>query len=85
MKIQVLFFASLREALGTSREQIDVPDSVTTVGALQQWLASRDALWAAQLGPDRSVRCALDQAMVPPETALRDGAEVAFFPPVTGG
>jgi len=85
MRVTVLFFASLREALGCDREVLVLPETVTTLGELRQWLASRGGVWAEALAPGRAVRAALDQAMAGPEAALHEGAEVAFFPPVTGG
>lgn len=85
MKVRVLYFASLREALGVDREQLDLPAGVATAGALRAWLRTRGAPWDAALADGRTLRVAVDQAMAGPATALRDGAEVAFFPPVTGG
>jgi molybdopterin synthase sulfur carrier subunit len=85
MKINVLFFASLREALGSQRETVDLPSDVRTIGDLRRWFAGRGGVWAEALGGQRLVRASLDQDMVKADAALRDGAEVAFFPPVTGG
>lgn len=85
MRITVLFFASLREALGCDRELLILPAQVTTLADLRIWLAGRGGIWADVLGPGRAVRAALDQAMAQGDAPLREGAEVAFFPPVTGG
>ncbi len=85
MKIDVLFFASLRETLGCERETVDAPDSVQTVGDLRVWLAERGGAWSTALAPERAVRAALDHTMVKAAERLRQDAEVAFFPPVTGG
>lgn len=85
MKINLLFFASLREALDTDREQIDLPDDIATVAALRQWLTSRGPAWQASLGQGRAIRVAVNQALAEPDTPITEGAEVAFFPPVTGG
>ena len=85
MKIDLRFFASLREAVGRDHEQVDVPADVQTVADLRLWLAARGEPWASALGNKRAVRAALDQIMVGGGASLRDGAEVAFFPPVTGG
>ncbi|UUX93947.1 molybdopterin converting factor subunit 1 [Aquabacterium sp. J223] len=84
MQIHLRYFASLREALGRG-ETVIPPDEVATVGALRRWLAGRDARHADVLAPGRALRCALDQTMVAEDAPLHDGAEVAFFPPVTGG
>ncbi len=85
MKLKLLFFASLREALDTGQESVEVPAGVSTTGDLQSWLAARGGAWAEALAPGRAVRVAVDQSLGGPDTALHDGAEVAFFPPVTGG
>lgn len=84
MNITLLYFASLREALGEAGGPARLPDGVATVGALRAWLAARGGAWQ-RVAAGGNVRCAVDQAMAGDEIALRDGAEVAFFPPVTGG
>lgn len=81
--VQVRYFASLREALGAG-ESVQV-GAGTTLGALRDLLIERGGRHAEALARKRAVRCALNQAMVAEDVALIDGAEVAFFPPVTGG
>ncbi len=84
MKIQLKYFASIREALGQGGETLEV--AATTVGALRDELIARGGAYAQALARGRAVRVALNQTMVGDEAApLSDGAEVAFFPPVTGG
>jgi molybdopterin synthase sulfur carrier subunit len=83
MKIQVRYFASLREALGAG-ELLEVPDDSTLHG-LREWLLQRSARHAEVLARHRPVRCALDQRIRTDDPVLAEGAEVAFFPPVTGG
>lgn len=85
MTLTVLFFASLREALGTGRELIEAPASGLTAGQLREQLRARGPQWAQALGPDRAVRIAVNQVMAQADTPIPAGAEVAFFPPVTGG
>jgi molybdopterin synthase sulfur carrier subunit len=85
MKLTVLYFARLREALAREREELEVPASVTTVAELRAWLASRGEPFSEAFGAIRRVRAAVDRTMAQEDTRLRDGAEVAFFPPVTGG
>lgn len=82
MKIQVRYFASLREALGASE---NVVATGATVGALRDQLIAQGGAHATALARGRAVRCALDQSLCDESAPLRDGAEVAFFPPVTGG
>ena len=89
MNIELLFFASLRERLGLASERLLLPADVQTVGALRQHLAARGGPWAEVFPPPASgkdtLRAAVAQAMATPDTLLHEGAEVAFFPPVTGG
>ena len=85
VKITVLYFAGLREALGCARESLEVPAHVNTAQGLQAHLCERGGVWADALAAGRTVRVAIDQAMAGADTRLHDGAEVAFFPPVTGG
>ena len=84
MSVKILFFAGLREALGTGSESLALPDGVGSVGALRDLLAARGEPWAA-LATTKNLRAAVNQQRVGLEAPLRPGDEVAFFPPVTGG
>jgi sulfur-carrier protein len=83
MKIKLRFFAALREALDTSELEVDT--AVSTIGELRVELCARGPKWAEVLARGRPVRASLDQVMVDEGATLAEGAEVAFFPPVTGG
>ncbi len=85
MKVVVLYFARLREAIGRDRDELTLPADVTTVGALRTWLIGRGEPWAAAFTEIKRIRAAVDQSMANDDAALHDGAEIAFFPPVTGG
>lgn len=85
MKIELRFFASLRETLGVSQESITIPVTVKTINDLRMHLIERGNPWSEVLAEGKVLRCALNQHMVDESTALVEGAEVAFFPPVTGG
>lgn len=85
MRLSVLYFARLRDAMGRPGEDVEIPASVTTVGELRAWLAQRGAPWSRAFIEVRPIRAAIDQTMAGDATRLHDGAEVAFFPPVTGG
>ncbi len=85
MKVTVLYFARLREAIGRERDDFALPADVTTLGALRAWLIAKGAPWAAAFDEVKRIRAAVGQAMASDDTPLADGAEVAFFPPVTGG
>jgi len=83
--VKVLYFARLREALGTASEEIAVAASVTTVAQLRTLLSARGGVWSEALAPTTRVRVAVNQAMASDDTRIADGDEIAFFPPVTGG
>jgi molybdopterin synthase sulfur carrier subunit len=85
MKLELRFFASLREGLGLSTETITAPVEVKTIADLRGYLVQRGNPWAEVLASTKVIRCALNQEMVADSTLLVEGAEVAFFPPVTGG
>ena len=82
MSVKVLYFAGLKEALGLAGESVELPAGVSTVGALRDWLVAqgRDKLASA-----KNLRCAVNQDMAGLDAPVREGDEIAFFPPVTGG
>jgi len=83
--MQLLYFAWVRERIGLDEETLAPPQGVATVGALLDWLRAQSPGHAAALA-DRSVlRVAVDQTFADDTTPVSDGAEVAIFPPVTGG
>ena len=84
MSIRVLFFASLRESLRTSQESVSLP-TPPIVSALISELRVRGESWAHALAAGKRWRVAVNQEMATLDTALREGDEVAIFPPVTGG
>ncbi len=83
MKLHLKYFASIREAIGQGSETLDTP--AATVADLREELIARGGAYAQALARGKAVRVAVDQTMSDETAALRDGAEVAFFPPVTGG
>jgi sulfur-carrier protein len=83
MKIMVRYFASIREVLG-SGEAVDVEPG-STIAAVRDTLIRHGALHASALARGRALRCALNQNLCDESTVVSEGAEVAFFPPVTGG
>ncbi len=85
MKLTLKYFASLREALGPGGAIDWQPADAPTAGALRAWLRTQSDAHAQALAPARAVRVAVDQTLADESTPLHDGAEVAFFPPVTGG
>lgn len=85
MQIQLRFFASVREKLGTGQEALLLPAGVQSVGDVLALLRARGGVWADVLGEGRALRMAYDQEMADASCVLADGGELAFFPPVTGG
>lgn len=83
MKLHIKYFASIREALGQGNEAVD--SAAATVGALRDELIARGGAYAQALAHGKAVRVAVNQTMSDASAPLSDGAEVAFFPPVTGG
>ncbi|MDH4482258.1 MAG: MoaD/ThiS family protein [Rhodoferax sp.] len=83
MQVHIKYFASIREALGRSSETWNT--SALTLGDLRLALVRRDALENHPLAAGRAVRIALNQLMCEESAEIVEGAEVAFFPPVTGG
>jgi molybdopterin synthase sulfur carrier subunit len=83
--LTILYFAWLRERVGTAEEELFLPAGVARVGDLVEHLAARGPGYAAAFANRRSVRCAVNQEFAPVSAPLHPGDEVAFFPPVTGG
>ena len=83
--LTIRFFARLREQAGQGECKLALPDGVHTVAQLRASLRALDARLAAALDDGHAVRVAVNQRMCGAETPVRDGDEVAFFPPVTGG
>ncbi|MGZ5046219.1 MAG: molybdopterin converting factor subunit 1 [Usitatibacter sp.] len=81
----LLYFASLRETLGCSRESLALRSGHATVSSLVDELRGRGAGWSEAFAPGRPWRVAVNQEMANAATPVKPGDEVAFFPPVTGG
>lgn len=83
--IRVLLFASVRDRIGVDQFDIEARDAGDDVASLRRHLAARGAVWGEVFGENDRLLVAINQEMVPMHTAIDDGDEVAFFPPVTGG
>ncbi|MCD2322579.1 molybdopterin converting factor subunit 1 [Sphingomonas sp. IC-56] len=83
--MELLYFAWVRERVGTGQERIDPPEEVKTVADLVAWLAQRSPGHAEAFAEPERLRAAIDQKFVPLDAPLGRAREVALFPPVTGG
>ena len=83
--VTLLYFASLRESLGCSREQMALPSGNSTVSSLVDVLRNRDGRFPEAFAPGKILRVALNQQMDDLATPVKPGEEVSFFPTVTGG
>jgi molybdopterin synthase sulfur carrier subunit len=83
--MKLLYFAWVRERIGKAEEVVEPPPSVRTVGDLIAWLASRGEEYAYAFENPKVIRAAIDRTHVRPDASLKGAAEIAFFPPMTGG
>ncbi len=83
--IRILYFAWLRTKTGTASEEVALPEGVNDVGALLDWIAERGGGFAEALADRSVVRVAVNQDYSGLDHAVKDGDEVALFPPVSGG
>lgn len=83
--MKILYFAWLRERVGTGEENLTLPDGIATVTDLIAWLRTRSPGHEAAFSAGKLVRTAVNQDFAMPDARVVDGDEVAFFPPVTGG
>jgi len=83
--VTLLYFASLRERLGCSSEEIALPAGSPTVATLLERLRDRDPRWSDAFAPGQRWRVAVNREMADLATPVKPGDEIAFFPPVTGG
>lgn len=80
-----LYFAWVREAVGTGEELVDLPPDAATVHAVLDWLATTDERHAAAFADRARLRAAVDGVFVGPDASVEGAEEIAIFPPVTGG
>ena len=79
MRVQLRYFASIRERLGRREDQIEMPDGATVSAVWERLVAEQPSLASQRYRP------AVNQEYTTPEHALRDGDELVFIPPVSGG
>jgi molybdopterin synthase sulfur carrier subunit len=83
--MKVRYFAWVRERVGKTDEDIELPAGIVTVGDLMAWLATRGEEYARAFENPKVIRAALDRSHVRAEAAIAGAREIAFFPPMTGG
>lgn len=84
-KINLFYFARLKENLGISRETVDVPLEITNIQELVVWQSLRGELWRKEFKHDHNLRASINHMLVDGSAKVESGDEIAFFPPVTGG
>jgi len=82
--IQLLYFGRLREQFGYNQEHIPLDHPILVDDLLQQ-LQARGGVWAEELASGKAYRIAVNQQVAQLTTPIKPGAEIAIFPPVTGG
>ena len=85
MAIELLYFASVREAIGRSTESVSPPPEVMSIADLVAWLASRGGGYAEAFADPGRIRAALGDQFAEPDQPIAGAREIALFPPVTGG
>jgi sulfur-carrier protein len=83
--MKLLYFAWVRERIGKTEEEVELPAGVATVGDLVAWLSRRGEEYAHAFENPKIIRAAIDRAHVKPEADIAGAREIAFFPPMTGG
>jgi len=80
--LKVLFFAQTRELIGI--DEIVLEQDFATADALREHLSQKGDKWALALEKGKLL-VAINQTLMPLESIIKSGDEIAFFPPVTGG
>lgn len=80
--IKVLFFAQVRELVGI--ESLTINEPFATAEALREHLSQQGGKWQLALEKGKLL-VAINQTIMPLDSPIQSGDEVAFFPPVTGG
>lgn len=85
MKVKVIFLASLRDAVGTGTETVELAGDAASVAQVREALIAKGEAWAHAFRNLKRIRAAVNQELAGDDAVVKEGDEVAFFPPVTGG
>jgi molybdopterin synthase sulfur carrier subunit len=85
MRMKLVYFAWVRERIGRTDEEVELPEGLATVADLVRWLKGRGEEYAHAFENEDVVRAAIDHTHVKPGAAIAGAREIAFFPPMTGG
>lgn len=83
--MKLLYFARVKESTGLAEEDVMLPDSITNIAGVIDWLKTRGEGYAHAFADLAIIRCAVDQQHGNLDTPIAGASEIAFFPPVTGG
>lgn len=83
--MKILYFAWMKQKIGTGLEEVDPPAEISTAGQLVDWLKDRGPGYEAAFKDAKAIKVAVNQDFATLDSAVGAGDEVAFFPPVTGG
>ncbi len=83
--VKLIYFAWVRERIGTAEEEVELPPEVATVRDLLRWLQGRGETYAHALQHPEVIRVALDREHADHSKAIGGAREIALFPPMTGG
>ena len=85
MRVKLVYFAWVRERVGLTDEEVELPEGTATIADLVRWLKGRGEEYASAFENEAVVRAAIDHSHVKPDASLAGAREIAFFPPMTGG
>ena len=86
MKINILFFAGIREMFGFKEKNIKIEESINSPEKLVKFLIEKEqGSWIKLLSSKDLIRVAINQEISEWSSPLKDGDELAFIPPITGG
>jgi molybdopterin synthase sulfur carrier subunit len=85
LRTKLVYFAWVRERVGKTEEDVELPGDLATIGDLLRWLKGRGEEYAYAFENDTVIRAAIDKEHVRPEAPIAGAREIAFFPPMTGG